>query len=231
MELKTLKTLATGTLLSIAFSANAVPVLFHGSSDPTLGKTVAQARAEWAASLASFSNDTLTSTTGGATSSPPPFTSAAGNTYSETGNGSTISLNSGRIQGLRNSAPRIEFDVAFQAFVNAAGFDVNDNDGGGMALLLTDAFTGLTSTFNFTSTPGSGDDEFFGVVFDTTTFVSRLRVSGTDPGGVTSWDNFSTGIGRNVVINPNNPVSAPGTLFLAALGMAAIWASRNARRA
>ena len=231
MKLKTLKTLAAGTLLSVAFSANAAPVLFHGSSDPTLGKTVAQARAEWVASLASFSIDTLSSTTGGATSSPPPFTSAAGNTYSQTGNGSTISLGSGQINGNRQNTLRIEFDVAFQTFVNAAGFDVFDNDGGGMALLLTDAFTGQISTFNFTSTPGSGDTEFFGVVFDPTTFVSRLRVSGTDPGGSTSWDNFSTGIGRNVVENPNNPVPAPGTLFLAALGMAAIWASRNARRA
>lgn len=226
MELRTLKILAAGALLSAAVSANSAPVLFHGSSDPSLGKTVAQARAEWEASLASFSTDTLNS----ASSSAPPFTSAAGNTYSETGNGSAISWTGTDILGLRNSASLIQFNVGFQSFVNAVGFDVLDNDGGGMDLLLTDAFTGLVSTFNFTSTPGSGDTEFFGVVFDPTTFISSLRVSGTDPGGVTNWDNFATGIGANVVVDPNNPVSAPGTLFLTALALAALRAFSGARR-
>ena len=221
MKLKTLKLLAAGTLLFSVISANAAPQLFHGSNDPSLGKTVAQARADWTAALASFSIDTLTGTGGAA-----PFTSPAGNAYSQTGNGSTISWNGSDIRGSRNSATRIQFNVVFSSFVNAVGFDVLDNDGGGMDLLLTDAFTSVVSTFAFTSTPGSGDTEFFGVVFEPTTFIKALQVSGTDPGGITNWDNFTTGVGLNVVINPNN-VPEPATMGLLGLGLLGLAATRR----
>lgn len=202
--------------------AYAAPMLFQGSSDPTSSMTTAQARAAWQAQLQSFSNDPLTGTTGSGT-----FTSAAGNTYTQTGNGSTISATGVDISGNRGGAPFIQFDITFPTFVNAVGFDVVDNDGGGMDLLLTDAFTNVVTTFNFQSSPGSGDTEFFGVVFDTSTFISRLRVSGTDPGGITNWDNFTTGVGANVVVNPNNPVPIPGTLWLAGLALAALGAQRK----
>lgn len=226
MKLKTLKLLAAGTLLSSAFSASAAPILFHGSTDSSLGMTVAQARSAWEAQLASFSNDLLNGAGGAA-----PFTSPTGNTYSQTGNGSTISWSGSDIDGYRNGAARIEFKVTFPSFVNAVGFDVYDNDGGGMDLLLTDAFTGVVSTFSFASTPGSGDNEFFGVVFDPSTFISALQVSGTDPGGVTSWDNFATGIGVNVVVNPNNPVPEPATMALLGLGLAGLGAMRRRKAA
>jgi hypothetical protein len=188
---------------------------------------VAQARAAWQAALVSSSNDTLTGSPG-----PAPFTSAAGNTYAQTGNGSTIRATGTDIAGDRESAGRIEFDVTFPSFVNAVGFDVFDNDGGGMNLLLTDAFTNIVTTFNFTSALGSNVTEFFGVVFDPSTFISRLRVSGTDPGGLTNWDNFATGVGSNVVVNPNNPnnqVPVPGSLLLVGLGLAALATQRKAR--
>jgi len=214
--------------MSIA-GAYAAPVLFQGSSNPTVTSplTVAQARTAWQAALVSSSNDPLTGSTG-----PAPFTSAAGNTYTQTGNGSTIRATGSDIEGLRNSAPLIQFDITFPSFVNAVGFDVFDNDGGGMDLLLTDAFSGIITTFNFLSVPGSNRTEFFGVVFDPSTFISRLRVSGTDPGGVTAWDNFTTGVGRNVVVNPNNPnnqVPVPGSLLLVGLGLAALATQRKAR--
>lgn len=206
--------------------AYAAPMLFQGSDDPTAAMTPAQARAAWQAQLQSFKNDPLTGVSG-----PAPFTSPAGNTYSQTGNGSTIEGTGSAIRGNRSGASKIEFDVTFPSFVNAVGFDVDDNDGGGMDLLLTDAFTGVVSTFNFQSTPGSGDLEFFGVVFDTSTFISKLRVSGTDPGGITTWDNFTTGVGANVVSNPNNPVPIPGTLLLVGLGLAGLAMQRKARPA
>lgn len=99
-----------------------------------------------------------------------------------------------------------------------------------MDLLLTDASTGVVSTFQFSSTPGTLNTEFFGVVFDSSTFISALRVSGTDPGGITTWDNFTTGIGQSVVNDPNNPVPAPGSLLLIALGLAAMVGHRRTRR-
>lgn len=226
MKHKTLKLIAAGILLSGTVSASAAPVLFHGSSDPILGKTVAQARADWQAALASFSNDPLTGVGG-----PAPFTTPAGNIYRQTGNGSSIFWSGTDINGNRGPAPFIQFDVTFPTFVNAVGFDVRDNDGGTMDLFLTDAFTSLVSTFSFNSTPGSGDTEFFGVVFGPTTFISSLRVSGTDPGGITDWDNFSTGVGRLVVINPNNPVPEPGALALLGIGLMGLAAMRRRKTA
>lgn len=227
MQSKKLKFMIASAALSCAFSASAAPLFFQGSSDPSLGKSVAQARADWEAELSSFTNDTLAGISGSV-----PFTFTVGNVYTQTGNGSTISAVSGpAIRGSRNGASRIEFLVTFPSFVNAVGFDVFDNDGGGMNLLLTDAFTGVVSTFSFNSTPGSGDTEFFGVVFEPTTFISALQVSGTDPGGITTWDNFATGVGRNVVVNPNNPVPAPGTLLLVTLGLAALTRLRGVRTA
>jgi hypothetical protein len=110
--------------------------------------------------------------------------------------------------------------VLFPSAVNAVGFDVHDNDGGVMQLSLTDSTTGLVTTFDFTSVAGSNKTEFFGVIFDSTTFISSLRVSGTDPGGVTSWDNFTTGVGENAV------VPEPTTLAIFALGMIGLVSRR-----
>ena len=224
MKQRLIKLLGTCAVVAAAANANAFPLLFQGSTDPTAAFTPAEARALWEAELQSFEIDTLTGAGGAA-----PFTTPIGYTYSETGNGSTISWDGNEVDGSRGAAQFIQFDVTFPTFVNAVGFDVEDNDGGTMDLLLTDAFTGVVTTFNFQSTPGSGDDEFFGVVFDTSTFISSLRVSGTDPGGLTDWDNFTTGVGANVVINPNNPVPVPGTLVLLGLGLA-MAGSLKARR-
>ncbi|TVO74261.1 hypothetical protein [Sedimenticola selenatireducens] len=224
MKKNLIRLLGALAVLMAAANANAIPLIFQGSSDPSgaVTMTPAEARTAWEAELQSFQIDTLTGT-----NSSAPFTTPAGFTYSETGNGSSISWTGSDVYGRRNSAPFIQFDVTFPSFVNAVGFDVYDNDGGTMDLYLTDAFTNVVTTFSLQSTPGSGDREFFGVVFDTSTFISALRVSGTDPGGITSWDNFTTGVGANVVVNPNNPVPAPAPLLLLGLGLAVMGSLRT----
>jgi hypothetical protein len=224
------RALGATVLLCATAGSHAVPLIFQGSSDPTTAVPLspAQARAAWEAELQSFGIDTLSS----ANSFNAPFVSSAGNRYEETGNGSSISWTGSAIRGSRNRAPFIQFDVVFPSFVNAVGFDVIDNDGGTMDLFLEDAFTGAITQFSLQSTPGSGDVEFFGVVFDPSTFITRLRVSGTDPGGITNWDNFTTGVGANVVINPNEPtIPVPGTLVLLGVGLAAagLRQGRNGR--
>ena len=225
MKHNLLRVLGTCAVLLTAATVNATPLIFQGSSSPSalVPMTPAEARAAWEAELQSFEIDTLTGTPSSA-----PFTTPIGYTYSETGNGSTISWDGNEIDGNRSSASFIQFDVTFPSFVNAVGFDVDDNDGGTMDLFLTDAFTGAVTTFSLQSTLGSGHDEFFGVVFDTSTFISALRVSGTDPGGITRWDNFTTGVGANVVVNPNNPVPAPAPLVLLGLGLVALAARKRA---
>lgn len=202
-------------LVSLLVTANVnAALIFQGSStlSATVTQSPAEARAAWEAQLQSFTIDTITGLTGSA-----PFTTSVGNVYSQTGNGSFISDGGGNIYGNRSGASLIQFDVDFPNPVNAVGFDVVDNDGGGMLLDLTNTFTGLVESFQFTSVAGSNRTEFFGVIFDTSTFISALRVSGTDPGGITRWDNFTTGVGQNAV-NPS-VVPEPSTLAIFALGL------------
>jgi len=218
------KLLLAGATAAALMASNAHAVLlFQGSTTPTadVPMTPSEARAAWEAELASFDIDTLAGANGSGT-----FTSALGNTYSETGNGSMISSTGYNVSGNRNNATLIEFNVEFPTWVNAVGFDVYDNDGGGMTLTLTDANTGVETVFDFTSTPGTGRTEFFGVVFDPNTYISALRVGGTDPGGITSWDDFTTGVGINAVTPPPpiSNVNAPATFGLLALSMAAFGA-------
>ncbi|MFC4700910.1 hypothetical protein ACFO4O_12125 [Glaciecola siphonariae] len=204
-----------GLFASALFAASAnAALLFQGSSFNTteVPLTVAEARAAWEAELFSFDIDDLDNISGGS-----PITSAFGNVYSDTGNGSSITADSDRIRGSRGGAPLIQFDVVFPAPVNAVGFDVLDNDGGEMSLTLTDALTLEETTFNFTSVAGSGRTEFFGVIFAPTTFISSLRVGGTDPGGITRWDNFTTGVSQAAV----DAVSAPGVFSLFGLALVA----------
>ena len=212
------KLVAALAALVITVNANAA-LIFQGSStlSATVTQTPAQARADWEAQLKSFGIDTLAGASGSGT-----FTSTFGNTYSESGNGSLISSSGSNINGNRNGASHIEFDVTFSSPVNAVGFDVFDNDGGGMRLTLTNSITGELTVFDFTSVAGSSRTEFFGVIFDPTTFISSLRVSGTDPGGITSWDNFTTGIGENAV-----PVDAPNTLALLGLMLVGFMVRRS----
>lgn len=199
------------TALLITTNAQAT-LLFQGSStlSSTVTQTPAEARAAWEAQLQSFSIDNLDNLSGS-----DPFTSAAGNIFSSTGNGSSITSSGGEIRGNRSNANFIEFDVLFPNPVNAVGFDVRDNDGGGMQLSLTNSITNAVTTFNFDSVTGSNRTEFFGVIFDSTTFISSLRVGGTDPGGITFWDDFTTGVGENAVV-----VGVPEPTTLAIFGLA-----------
>ncbi|NOQ17582.1 MAG: PEP-CTERM sorting domain-containing protein, partial [Methyloprofundus sp.] len=183
-------------------------------------QTPAEARAAWEAELASFGIDDLNGSFGST-----PFTSTFGNTYSLSGNGSIITSTGSGIQGNRNGASLIQFDVDFTAPVNAVGFDVFDNDGGGMTLALTDSISGAITTFNFNSVSGSNLTEFFGVVFDPTVFIASLLVGGTDPGGITTWDNFTTGVGQNAVVQ----APEPSTLAILALGVIGV-ASRRLKK-
>jgi len=214
------------TALVMTQSANAV-MIFQGSSSTTATVTnsVAQARAAWEAQLFSFDNDDLTGFTSNGIGG---FTSTFGNIFTSTGNGSSISAVSG--PALRGSRPfgvsLIEFTVEFPALVNAIGFDVFDNDGGGMVMWLTEA-DGSETRFDLQSVPGSGRTEFFGVVFEPTTLISSLRVGGTDPGGVTTWDNFTTGIGQEAqnIIDAN----APATLLMSLCAIAFLGFRRKAQ--
>ncbi|MDO6567443.1 hypothetical protein Q4561_10280 [Alteromonas sp. 1_MG-2023] len=201
----------TLTLATLVFALNTnAALIFQGSSSPTstVTMTVAEARAAWEAELFSFDNDDLT---GLANNNNGGLTSAFGNIFTSTGNGSSISVSGSSLYGSRGSASLIAFDVVFPSAVNAIGFDVNDNDGGGMTMWLTES-DGTETQFDLFSTPGSNVDEFFGIVFSPTTLITQLRVGGTDPGGITTWDNFTTGIGQEAqqVIS----ASSPGTLLI-----------------
>ncbi|MCB4437121.1 hypothetical protein LHL20_12890 [Alteromonas sp. McT4-15] len=244
--MKLAKLFITAFALIASATANASIITFQGSSVQNNGvtMTLAEARAAWEAALYSFTVDTIDGATGtGATG----ITTAAGNTYSNVGNGSSISISSNSVLGSapaiggdRNSASLISFDVDFASPVNAVGFDVYDNDGGGMQLILTNADTGVETTFDFNSSSGTGHSEFFGIVFDPTVFVSSLRVGGTDPGGITTWDNFSFGIGQQAVDicvqDPSLPqcsaiqASEPASLGVLSLLFAGLIAGRRVKK-
>lgn len=236
--MKLIKYLLVSVALSVPAVSNAAILTFQGSNVLNNGVTMtpAEARAAWTAQLFSSTVDTIDGASGtGATG----IITDAGNQYMNTGNGSSISISSSSslggapaIGGNRSSASLISFDVLFASPVNAVAFDVLDNDGGGMEMTLTDATTGVETLFSFNSSLGSGHFEFFGVVFEPTVFVSSLRVGGTDPGGITTWDNFSFGIGQAAVDtciqNPNQsqcgnvgnvPVTAPSSLALFGLAL------------
>lgn len=210
---------------AVTLSANAA-LIFQGSSSPsgTVTMTPAEARAAWQAELFSFANDPLNNAT---VLSSGAIRTEFGNEYSEVGNGSTISISGGDLDGRRRGAPLIAFDVVFPTLVNAVGFDVNDNDGGGMTLELTDE-NGQVTVFDLQSTSGNNRDEFFGIVFDANTLITRLRVGGTDPGGVTTWDDFTTGIGQAAqqIIDAN----APATLSIFMLAAAFAGFSRRKQK-
>ncbi|GAA6170754.1 hypothetical protein NBRC116592_04240 [Colwellia sp. KU-HH00111] len=207
--------------LFITVNANAT-LLFHGSStlSTVVTQSPAEARAAWEAELFSFGIDNLDGINASGT-----FTSPFGNTYSETGNGSFITTNGSNIRGNRSSASLIQFDVNFQSPVNAVGFDVRDNDGGGMRLELTDSDTGAVTIFDFDSVAGSNHTEFFGVVFEPTVFISALRIGGTDPGGITYWDNFTTGVGKNAV-----GVDETSSFLLFGLALAVFGSMRSRKK-
>ncbi|MBT3136923.1 hypothetical protein KL866_17825 [Alteromonas sp. ALT199] len=234
-------------LVLIASSvANASIITYQGSNVQNNGitMTLAEARSAWEAALFSFTVDTIDGAVGDGNSG---ITTTAGNTYSNVGNGSSISIGSNSvlgsspsIYGNRSSASLISFDVDFASPVNAVGFDVYDNDGGGMQLVLTNADTGVETTFDFNSSSGSSHSEFFGIVFDPTVFVSSLRVGGTDPGGITTWDNFSFGVGQQAVDicvqDPTLPqcssiqVSEPASIGMLSLLFASLIAGRRVKK-
>lgn len=244
--MKLFKVLFAVLAFASSSASQATVITYQGSSVLNNGITMSplQARTAWQGALFSYTIDTIFGATGTGVAG---ITTAAGNTYKNTGNGSNISINNTSalgavpaIGGSRNGASRISFDVFFSSPVNAVGFDVLDNDGGGMQLILTNAITGVETLFNFTSSSGSGHSEFFGVVFDPTYFVSALRVGGTDPGGITTWDNFTFGIGQQAVDscvqNPSQPqcanvsVSEPVSVALFGLGLIGMTLRRRVKQ-
>jgi hypothetical protein len=244
--MKIAKILFAATMLIAPALSSAAIITFQGANSPTpdVPMTAAEARAAWEQSLFSFTVDTIDGAVG---SGAAGITTNAGNIYRDTGNGSQISIGTSNslggaptIYGRRNGALLINFDVLFSSPVNAVGFDVLDNDGGGMSLTLTNSVTGLESTFEFDSVAGGNRIEFFGVVFEPDVFVSALEVGGTDPGGITNWDNFSFGVGQQAVDectqDPSLPqcvnvnVSEPTHLSLVLLGFAGLALRRRLKK-
>jgi len=111
---------------------------------------------------------------------------------------------------------RFIWDIAGPG-VDAFGFFVHDNDGGLVTIKFND---GTVQTFGSNAFNASGDNMFWGIT-GLAGNVTSIEISASDPGGLTSWDNF--------VVGTTVPVPAALPLFLSALAAVGLVARRRRR--
>lgn len=225
---------ALGSAAVLAFcisflSAPANALMVHSGVDGFGSSTNSDAAyASWQSQVVGggFSDDLSTLTCSGAS---PNVCTSGGNTFTGitgfgTINGSepvntpvtagrVLQLAKGPFSGI-DPTGSFTWDIAGSG-ADAFGFFVHDNDGGLVTIKFND---GTVQTFGNNAFNSSGDNMFWGIT-GLAGNVTSIQISASDPGGLTSWDNF--------VVGTTVPVPAALPLFLSALVAVGLVARRR----